>query len=545
MTQMVLTGTQPATALWQPKNGTSPSGAGAIVCSFLDMATTSFGRATHYNTRGEQQGAELAAHHELFRLSRDLYMAFLALPGVTDRSRQIGTKMLLGTPRGADEFLTGEKEREVLYDLIRNLPASRMLKLLNALRRGDEKLGVPKANNARTRKLILRTLLSTPRIQLWAVKYRTKVLSALTHAWGSRLTSIIREILKKEPETRNAKENSILRKHVMRYALTGIQRTTFSETKSKIGDQLEIALQSVGFVLGIHNRVDLPLFKAFLEAKVDLSKGKRLPPEVLEGIRSTYHKNVSKDEVIRLTAKTMTSGQRLTVQKRAKKAGVQVDVDLKAQEAIKLYIHAFENGMTDEIREALEHRAKKAAAKFPVTFRRVGILVDASQSMFGDKTQKLRPMAVTLALRDMLEKTAEKSDVVYSGGTYVNDLTLPSGDTELAEGFLALLSDEPEAIFVLSDGYENTPAGRFGEVLDQVRSLGIDTPVYHLNPVFAAEAQGVRELAPGRALTLPVQKPDGLGTTIVRGLIETNPVQGINALLQVALAGGPAGRLAG
>lgn len=356
------------------------------------------------------------------------------------------------------------------------------------------------------------------------------------------MTSIIREILRKEPDQRNSKENRILRKNVTRHTLAGIKCLASNETGTRLRDQLTIALQSIGFVLGVHERVDLPLFRAFIDAKTDLSKGKRLPPEVLEGIRSTYHKTVSKDEVIKLTAKTMTSGQRLTVQKRAKKAGVKVDVDLKAQEAIKLYIHAFENGMTDEIREALEHRAEKAAAKFPTKFKRVGILVDASQSMFGDKTQKLRPMAATLALRDMLIKTAKQADVVYSGGSVVNDLTLPSGDTELAEGFLALVCDEPEAIFVLSDGYENTPAGRFSEVVEQVRSLGIDIPIYHLNPVFAAEARGVRELAPGQVPTMPVQNPDGLGTTIVRGLIETNPVQGINTLLQLALAGGPAER---
>lgn len=328
----------------------------------------------------------------------------------------------------------------------------------------------------------------------------------------------------------------------MRYALAGIKRTTVAETKPKIGDQLETALQSIGFVLGVHDRVDLPLFKAFIGAKTDLSKGRRLPPEVLEGLRSTYHKSVPKETVIELTAKTMTSGQKLTVQKRAKKAGIKVDVDLKAQEAIKLYIHAFETGMTDEIREALDHRAAKAAAKLPISFGRVGVLVDASHSMIGDATQKLRPMAATLALRDMLEKAAEQADVVYAGGSLVGDLTLPAGDTDLAEGFVALVCDKPEAIFVLSDGYENTPAGRFSEVVDQVRSLGINIPIYHLNPVFAAEAQGVRELAPGRVPTMPVQKPDGLGTTIVRGLIETDPVRGINTLLQVALAGGPVER---
>ena len=36
---------------WKPKGRTSPTKAGQVVCSFLDTATTNFGRATHYNTR--------------------------------------------------------------------------------------------------------------------------------------------------------------------------------------------------------------------------------------------------------------------------------------------------------------------------------------------------------------------------------------------------------------------------------------------------------------------------------------------------------------
>lgn len=551
MTEMVLASAQTPT-LWKPKGRTTAKTAGKIVTAFLDTATTSFGRATHYNTRDEQQAAELKCHEGLFNLERDLYLAFMALPGVTDRARQIGLKKLLGTGRTSDAFLTGEDERAVLYHLIQNLPPQRMLKLLDALRMGNDKLGIPKANNARTRKLILRTLLSSRRLQLWAVKYRTKVRRALTHAWGQRTTSIIGKILRKEPEARDSKENSILQKQIIRFALTGramdavrAERAAGKSVAEFVGQDREkalVALQSVGFVLDIRDRLTLPLFKAFVEAKDDLSKGKRLPPEVLEGIRSTYHKDVPKEEIIKLTARTMTKGQKLAVQKRAKKAGVRVDVDLTAQEAVKLYIYAFENGMTDEIAEALEKKGADAAKRFPVSFNRVGILVDASRSMEGSTTQKLRPMAATLAMKDMLSCTAPVADITYAGGEDKNGLLHPAGDTQLAEALLALIADAPDAIFVLSDGYENSPSGRCAEVLEQVKDLGLEVPVYHLNPVFAAEASGVRELAKGLATTLPVQGPASLGTTFIRGMIEQDPIRGINALLRAALTTGPVER---
>lgn len=532
---MTLTRTGAELELWTPPAGLAEKDVGRAVCSFLDTATTSFGRATHYNSRLEQQKAELAAHEALMDMSRDVYSVLLALPGVTDRSVQVGMKRLLSTPRnGVSEFLSPANEREILYHMIQALPAQRMLKLLDAFRIGSEELNLKRANNARTRKLILRTVLTSPRLQLWAVKYRTKVSRALIHAWGRRLASIIREILKRDQRLWSAKEQGIVGQHVLRYAKEN--GTT--------------ALECVQFVFGVRDRLTLPLLKAYEGAKNDLTAGKKLPPEVLEGIRSTFHSSVPKEEILKLTKNAMSQGQRMAVQKRAKAAGVEVEWDPMTQDAVKLYLYAFECGLTDpRVVEAMQTKAKKAAEMFPAHYNRVGIVVDASRSMIGDEeTQPLRPMATALAMRDMLMHVGEHGTVSYCGGDLgegpLHETTLvgPMGDTALADSFVSVLNTEemPDAVFVISDGYENAPAGRFAEVLDQVRQLGIDTPVYHLNPVFAAETGRVKELAPNEGVpTLPVQKPAQLGTTFLRGLIEAEPLRGINALLRMALSAGP------
>src|SRR6185369_2781064 len=86
---------------WSIPGLVTPAEAGRIVVSFLDTATTSLGRATHYNSREEQQRAELLQHDALLWLDRDLYAVLLALPGVTDRARQVGIKNLLGSARSA------------------------------------------------------------------------------------------------------------------------------------------------------------------------------------------------------------------------------------------------------------------------------------------------------------------------------------------------------------------------------------------------------------------------------------------------------------
>lgn len=511
-----------AAPIWALPEGVSPAKAGAVVGSFLDTAATSFGRATHYNSREEQQKAELAVHEATLALDRDLYALLLRVPGVTDRARQIGLKNLLGTPRGEGRsLLDGGAENRLVHDLVAGLPAPRIMKLFDGFRAGSVEEGVRKANNARTRKLILGTLLSSERLPLWSVKYRVKMRAALTHAWGKRLAGVLRSILARGDSQWTDKERSIVRQHVDRFAPVLPAR----------------ARACVGFVLGNEAKTGVPLIEAYAAARRDLSAGAALPPEVLEGIRSVYHKGVPSAEVIRLTAQGLTKAQRMLVQKRAAAANVDVKMDPTEYDAVRLYVYAFEMGMTDVIARALVTKAREAAAGFPARYGRVGILLDASASMWGSAEQKLRPMATALAVRDMLQHVGHASVVVCGGAVSPSDWMLvhPSGDTSLAEGLLDLVDESPDVIFVLSDGYENRPQGRFGEVVAALRALGVGTPILQLDPVFSAESGGVRELAAGLVPALPVERPTGLGLSFLRGLIQADPVRGINAVLQLTL----------
>lgn len=541
-THLARASAQAATMKWTPPGKTSPKTVSNIVCSFLDAASTAFGRATHYNSETEQQAAEFKSHDELLALDRDLYATLLMLPGLTHRARQLGSRNLLSRPRnGHTGFLDSGIEREILFRLIQDLPAPKMFKLFEAFRVGAEDQGIKKANNARTRKLILRSILDSSKLELWAVKYRKKLASALTHAWGQKKTSFIRGALSKDASKRTSAEIDTLRREIAAYLDRG------SDDLRKLKVRVEKVFECVGFVLGVRENLSLPLFKAFLAAKTDLKAGERLPPEVLEGIRSVYHKEIPKDEILRLTADNLTTTQRKNVQRAAKEAGVEVRMDPRDYDAVELYIYAFELGMTDEIAKALVEKAKKAASGFPATYQTVGVVVDASRSMGGDKSQKLRPMAATLALRDMLQFTAKTHHTVYCGGSFKTQehedlktlfggLWRPEGDTALAEGLVQVLNHEnmPDSVFVLSDGYENAPAGRFSEVVTLIREMGITVPIYHLNPVFAAEVKGVRNLHE-EVPSMPAKSPGSVSVSFLRGMIEADPVRGINTLLRMAL----------
>jgi len=526
--------------------GVEPARIADDVCAFLDVSTTSFGRATHYNSRDKQLQAEAAVHGRLFDISRDLYQILLSLPGTTDRARQIGMSALLGSKQknGKECILTGTMERRVLESFVKSLPPQRMLKLFDAFRGFGNEFGAKKSNNARTRKLILRTILNSPRLELWTIKYRSKLQRILSHAWGRSLGSAIGAVAAKK--RRNDKEKSMLKKHVLSYLGSNCGKVEVVN--------LNHVLQCIAFLYGERDRIsdDMKLLQSFINAKTNISDGLKLPAEIIEGIRSTYHKNVSASELLKMRADVggiRTRYEKRVVQKRVKEAGGKVEMNPLDYDAVELYIYAFEVGADSEILEALDKKAKDAAKLLPVSYDKLAIIVDASKSMEGSKEQPMKPLATALSIRDMLQRSATESIVLYCGGfADTKDMpdissnikiVKPSYETELAQSLLDALAYEPDAVYVISDGYENSPAGRFGDVLRKAREIGIDVPVIHCNPVFASETGSVRALCEGieKVTTLPVRSPMAMGSGIIRGLIESDPRRGLNSILRIALTG--------
>lgn len=478
---------------------------------FLDTAATVTSRATYYNTRAEQEAAIESVHHALFVLDRGVYAACLMLPGLTDFSRQLGAVQLLRSAQTADSLMTVAEEGALLRGLLRALPPQRMLKMFGMLRR-------ERVNNARTRRLILSTILGSESLEFWAVKYRRKLETALVHAWGRRTASIIRSVLGKLSDDRTDKERQIVQRQLGRFVAGNLERVE----------------QCVRFILGDENGLTLRRLAAYRDAKRDLTHGRLLPFETLEGLRSRYHREKSSAEVLELTKSQLTSGQKIGLQRKAQMAEVEVEFDPADYDAVRLYVYAFEMGLSAEIRKELIRKAKSTAERLPVRFEHAAILLDVSASMMGHDTQAQRPISVALALRDVLTETADRSTTVTSDGrpSSVAELIEPLGDTSLAAGLITLLKHEPDVVFVLTDGYENAPAGRFAEVIRAVRRLGIETPIHQFSPVFAAESRGIRslsEVVPG----LPVSKPEAIGLGLLKALFEADLDRGVKALMEM------------
>ena len=476
---------------------------------FLDTAATATSRATYYNTRAEQEAAIESVHGELFELDRGVYAASLMLPGLTDFSRQIGAVRLLRSAQTSDGWLTTPQEAAIMRGLLRALPPQRMLKMFGMLRK-------KRVNNSRTRRLILSTVLGADNLEFWAVKYRRKLETALVHAWGRRSASVMRAVLAKPADDRTDKERQIVQRHLGRFVDGNIERVE----------------QCVRFILGDEDGLTLRRLAAYRDAKCDLASGRVLPFETLEGLRSRFHRDKTSAEVLELTKSQLTTGQKIGLQRKAQEADVEVEFDPTNYDAVRLYVYAFEMGLSDAIREELTRKARATAHRLPVRFEHAAILLDVSASMMGHDTQAMRPISVALALRDVLAETAERSTIVTSDGRVAAtaELIEPTGDTSLAAGLITLLKREPDVVFVLTDGYENAPAGRFAEVIRAVRRMGVETPIHQFSPVFAAETRGVRSLSdavPG----LPVSKPEAIGLGLLKALFEADVDRGVAALM--------------
>ncbi|GAB4401235.1 MAG: hypothetical protein OHK0053_23680 [Microscillaceae bacterium] len=500
---------------WPPQKW---GAAGEILGRFLALATTATARATFYNTQAEQEQALNAAHEALFAFDRGLYALCLLLEGLTDYSRQLGIRNLAQQARGQGSgvLLDEHQEDAIVHLLFRDLPVQRVLNLFGMLK-------AERVNNTRARRMILLTLLNSPKLEYWAVKYRKKMRTALQHAWGERTTGILKSILSKPQEHHTEKERGIVQKNILKY----VQKL----------EKQALVQEALGFVLGNEENLRLELPRAFVAAKQNIEAGYRLPYEVLEGIRSIYHPEIASKKVLELTKANLSKGQKMVLQNKAEKESIVLDFDPNQYDAVRLYLYAFARGLSPEIKDALEQKAQQTAQLAGVRFQKIAVLVDASASMQGHKSQALRPMAIALALRDVLANLADNAVFVYSNehDSRLYELIRPEGATDLAPYYLQLLKEQAEAIFILTDGYENAPAGRLGELMYLARANGLGLPpTYQLTAVAAAEAEGLRSLSTLIPI-LPLSRPEGLASGLMAILLESHPQKGLAILLNMVL----------
>jgi hypothetical protein len=188
----------------------------------------------------------------------------------------------------------------------------------------------------------------------------------------------------------------------------------------------------------------------------------------------------------------------------------------KATDFLALYKTGYETSFTDEIRSAIVKLAKKKKIE-GFFYQNIGIILDDSISMTGSKVEsKNTPKAIADFTSLVLMASANESNRVDTKG-FASDI---------ASAFIELLKEERsnkpyDAIFILTDGYENAYDGLTNEVISIWQAeTQRNIPIFQISPITSAEmGANVRKLGTG-VVTMAVNNPIALQPQINARLLE-------------------------
>ncbi|MCD0442591.1 hypothetical protein LO763_02995 [Glycomyces sp. A-F 0318] len=419
------------------------------VLLFVNAAVAATGQDEFHTGRARQEWSVDFLHEYMLVNYRDLYAAALAL-GINDRNKAQIVLRLLRT--GADAAPAQRRtEGRLIRRALRDLPASRVYRLFTALQKA-------KVNNRRTRAVMREWLSARPDLGFEAVKYRGAFKRAAVHA------------------------------HLDLDRLPG-----------DAGEELAAFL----FAPMKAGRYRTPLFETWRRAHHERAAVFALPYTVAEGFAAAHR--IPRSAFLEQIAPRLTRNERLRLQR---SGGAAVALDAAALGRMPLTrLAAYVLAIPEEEREArrgeltgaLRAAARKAAGDRAGTWGAVAAVLDDSYSSSGSGEKRRRPLAVALAAHFLLEALAGEYRPLWLSGGEDALLAKPRGVTALGERILDALEGAPAVLVVVSDGWDNAPAGLAAEVL-RVWTTRLDpgrrTAIVHLNPVFDADGIGVRRLAP-------------------------------------------------
>jgi hypothetical protein len=161
--------------------------------------------------------------------------------------------------------------------------------------------------------------------------------------------------------------------------------------------------------------------------------------------------------------------------------------------------------------------------------------LDLSSSAVSSGERLYHPAALGLALVGLLEQCVEQVNVFQVGGSAPLDgrrLPRPQGSTDLATAVVQAARTAPEAILVVTDGYENFRQGDVAQVVEGLSRLGLTTAVYQVVPVFTVAEDLSRRRLGGSIPVVPVDHESAVGELTARLLLAKEPEEMSSATLR-------------
>lgn len=425
------------------------------VLLFINGCFAATAQGGFYRREGVQRLSIEFLHAYMRYGYRRVYALTLAA-GINDFNTALIIRMLLAHPRESEHH---PQENALITEALRRLPPQRVYRLFKELRER-------RVNNRRTRALMRRYVEGRGRPEFDAVKYRAGLTSAVRHA---RL-----------PLTRE------------------LGTFLFRGKKQK--------------------QFESPLLESWRAAHYAQDAMYRLPYTVAEGFAEKH--GVPRKVFLKKIAPQLTKAERERLDRSAAKLGVDVGADLSKMPLLKLSSYVLSVPTKERARrgaeiEAAFERAAARVAGHRTSGGRVALVLDDSYSTLGARATRQRPLALALGVHYLLR--ASYSDVrshwLHGPDGAFPFLVRPRGQTNLAASFLAALEDEPDVVFVVSDGWENDPPGATAATLELFSKLKRECLFVHANPVFDGERFEPRSLSPLMA-TLGVRQPEDLLTSL-------------------------------
>lgn len=320
---------------------------------------------------------------------------------------------------------------ELIFATLRALPPQRVYRLFARLRKA-------RVNNRRTRAVIQRYIESRPDVFFDAVKYRSKVRKAVSHA------------------------HLPLRDERARYLFTSREGKAFAH----------------------------PLLELCRQALYSQRACYELPHTVALGFAARH--GIARETLLERNRDKLTVQERLRLQQSAKRSEVDLGGDLSRASLTQLasYLMSLHGKARDAKRELLEPAIEAAATRITRRAPRLGriaTVLDRSYSSSGSSEKARRPLAVAYAVHRVLQQAAEHYSAFWSQACQDDFHVTAQGQTDLARPLIAALRTNPELVVIVSDGVENAPNNGASEVLRVVRERmkeHRDVVVIHLNPAF-------------------------------------------------------------
>ncbi len=410
---------------------------------FINACFACSGQKEFYSDgRGQSVSIEFL-HLYILGNYRRLYARCLAA-GINHFNKAQVIVNLLATGAETTAAQRGE-EGELIFAALTSLPTQRAYRVMESLRER-------RINNRRSRAVVRRYLAGRRDLAFEALKYRSKLRSAVTHAHLS------------------------LAGELGPFLFHGWKQRSF----------------------------ETPLFEAFRRAHYSKEAVYELPYSIAEGFAAKHQ--IPRDELLARIEGKMTVEERLRMQGAAQREEVPLELDLGRLALTRLAIYLLSWSAEDRaqgrarIEAAFAQSAERVVRRSPQRLGKVAAILDRSYSSSGSSEKRRRPLAVAWAAHHLLRAASREYRAWWTPRLPGDDDELQlsaRGQTDLALPLVEALEWGAELVLIVSDGFENDPprgAAEVARVFRQRLDPQRRTSIIHLNPVFDAEHYAPRAI---------------------------------------------------